>query len=135
MNISQTASKLILCIVALVSLISGVSIVIFDNINFCGGVVFSGFFVILKLIITERSIEHSLNLDPKSAENYMKGQYAVRYFLTGGVLLASALIEPINIYGAAVGILLAQPAGYIVMFLESRSGNKPQRSTTEQDDI
>lgn len=124
MHLSQTANKLILAVLALAALFCGISIVFFDNINFCGGVLFSTIFVVIKLIVTEKSIQHAVNLDAKSADAYMKGQYALRYFLTGGVLIAAALIEPINLYGAIVGALLAQPAGYIVMFLEGRTGNK-----------
>ncbi len=131
MNLSQTANKLILCVIALSALICGVSIVFFNNLNFCGGVLFSTFFVIIKLIITEKSIKHSIELDTKSADNYMKAQYAFRYFLTGGVLIAAALFDQINLYGAVVGVVLAQPAGYIVMFLEGRSG-KPVNSSKEQ---
>ncbi len=133
MNISQTATKLILCVIAISALICGVSIVFFNNLDFCGGVLFSTFFVVIKLIITEKSIEHSMNLDAKSADNYMKAQYALRYFLTGGILIAAALIEQINLYGAVVGVVLAQPAGYIVMFLEGRSG-KPVSTTNSTDE-
>ncbi len=122
MNLSQTANKLILCVIALSALICGISIVFFNNLDFCGGVVFSTFFVIIKLAITEKSIKHSMDLDAKSADNYMKAQYAFRYFLTGGILIAAALLDQINLYGAVVGIVLAQPAGYIVMFLEGKSG-------------
>lgn len=125
MNLSQTGNKLIIAVIALATLICGISIVFFNNISFCGGIVFSTAFVIVKLVITEKSIKHSLTLDAKGAEGYMKAQYAVRYFLTGMVLIAAALIEPINLYGAIVGALLAQPAGYIVMFMESKTGNKP----------
>ncbi len=132
MNISQTATKLILCVVALAALICGISIVFFNNIDFCGGVAFSTVFVIIKLIVTEKSIEHSLNLDAKGSEGYMKAQYAIRYFLTGIVLIAAALIEPINLYGALVGIVLAQPAGYIVMFLEGRSAKSIKSSKKEE---
>lgn len=122
MNLSQTGNKLILAVIALAILVCGISMVFFDNISFCGGVIFSTVFVIVKLIITEKSIQHSLNLDPKGAEAYMKAQYAIRYFLTGMILIAAALIEPINLYGAIVGVLLAQPAGYIVMYMESKTG-------------
>ncbi len=133
MNISQTANKLILCVIALSALICGISIVFFNNLNFCGGVVFSTFFVIIKLIITEKSIQHSIELDPKSADNYMKAQYAVRYFLTGAILIVAALYEPINLYGAIVGVVLAQPAGYIVMFLEGRSGKTTETTNSSNE--
>ncbi len=131
MNLSQTANKLILCVLALATFICGVSIVFYNNIDFCGGVAFSAFFVILKLIITEKSIQHSVELDPKSAEGYMKAQYAVRYFLTGAVLIAAALVDSINLYGAIVGVLLAQPAGYIVMFLEGRTGSRTTKTSED----
>lgn len=132
MNLSQTANKLILCVIALATLICGIAIVFFNNLSFCGGVAFSTIFVVVKLIITEKSIQHSLNLDPKGSDNYMKGQFAIRYFMTGAVLIAAALIDQINLYGALVGVVLAQPAGYIVMFLESRTGNRPISSEVEE---
>lgn len=136
MKISQTAIKLVLSIFALSAFICGIGIVFFDNINFAGGVIFGAFFSAFKIIITEKSIEHAINLtDPKSAEAYTKGQYAFRYFITGAVLISAALIEPINLYGAIIGVLLAQPAGYIVMFLEGRSGNRPKVDNTQSSDI
>ncbi len=121
MKLSQTAVKLIIAILALSVLISGVAIVGFNNVNFCGGLAFGAFFSAFKIILTERSIEHTVNLNnEKSAEAYARAQYALRYFITGGVLISAALIDSVNLYGAIVGVLLAQPAGYIVMFLEGR---------------
>ncbi len=128
MKLSQTMIKLILVVLALGLLVSGISVVFFKNINFCGGVAFGAFFTILKLIITEKSIEHSFKYDEKGADSYMKAQYAVRYFLTGGALIAAALIPQIDLYGGIVGILLAQPAAYIVMFLEGKNV-KPTNTT------
>ncbi len=121
MKLSQTNIKLILVVVALSLFASGISLVFYNNISFCGGVAFGALFTILKLIITEKSIEHSLLLDQQGADVYMKAQYAVRYFLTGGALIAAALVPQINLYGAIVGILLAQPAAYIVMYLEGKN--------------
>ncbi len=130
MKLSQTITKLILVVLALSLLASGISIAFYKNIAFCGGVAFGALFTILKLVITEKSIEHSFKYDQKGADSYMKAQYAVRYFLTGGALVAAALIPQINLYGAIVGILLAQPAAYIVMFLEGKNV-KPNTETKE----
>ncbi len=121
MKLSQTNTKLILIVLAFGLLASGISLVFYKNIGFCGGVAFGVLFTILKLIITEKSIEHSMKLDQKGADGYMKAQYAVRYFLTGGALIAAALIPQVNLYGAILGLLLAQPAAYVVMFLEGRN--------------
>ncbi len=120
MKLSQTAIKLILAVLAFATLISGVAILVYQNVNFVGGLLFGATFCIFKIIITERSIEHSVTIDAKSAESYIKAQYAIRYFLTGAFLISVALIDNINLYGAITGIILAQPAGYAVMFLESK---------------
>ncbi len=130
MKLSQTIIKLTLVVLALGLLASGISVVFYKNYDFCGGVAFGALFTILKLIITEKSIEHSLKLEQKGADAYMKAQYAVRYFLTGGAMIAAALIPQINLYGAIFGILLAQPAAYIVMFMEGRN-IKPITETKE----
>ncbi len=126
MKISQTNIKLILTVLALGLFASGISLVFYNNINFCGGVAFGALFTCFKLILTEKSIEHSLRYDSKGADGYMKAQYAVRYFITGGALIAAALIPQINLYGAIIGIVLAQPAAYIVMFMEGRTGETTQ---------
>ncbi len=130
MKLSQTNVKLILVVLALGLFASGISLVFYKNISFCGGVAFGALFTILKLILTEKSIDHSMKLDEKGADVYMKAQYAVRYFITGGALIASALIPQVNLYGAIIGILLAQPAAYIVMYLEGRNV-KPASNVTE----
>ncbi len=133
MKLSQTNIKLILVVLALSLLISGISIVFYNNINFCGGIAFGALFTILKLILTERSIEHSFKYDTKGADSYMKAQYALRYFITGGVLIAAALIDEINLYGAIIGVLLAQPSAYIVMFLEGRKPNQNTNNEIKED--
>jgi hypothetical protein len=68
--------------------------------------------------------EESAEKSAKSAANYIKMQYLIRFGATVAVLLAAALISFIDILGALAGILTWQIATYSLKFSKRvRQGN------------
>ena len=85
------------------------------------GVILSSALNVLKVVLLERAINKTLDMDePKAGSNYIRIQYLMRYFLSGAVLLAAGLItkyvDPpfINIVGALVGIFTMQISVIVV---------------------
>ena len=119
---------LVICISALVMIASGIvvslavkSIDSMQALYFPLGVVLSSALNVLKVILLERAIQKTLDMeDPKSGSNYIRIQYLLRYFLSGAVLVVAGLItryvDPpfINIIGALVGIFTMQISVIIV---------------------
>ena len=130
MKLSLTSRKMILviCISALIMAAIGIvvclavsSIDSMQALYFPLGVILSSALNVCKVILLERAIQKTLDMDdPKAGSNYIRVQYLLRYFLSGVVLVAAGLItkyaDPpfINIIGALVGIFTMQISVIIV---------------------
>lgn len=81
-------------------------------------------FSALKLILLEKSLSKSVDMNKDSAQTYARFQYMLRYFLTFGVLVAAAVIKPISLLGTIIGIIMTQPAALIAGFSENRKQSR-----------
>jgi len=88
-----------------------------DSLYFAIGVIITSSLNVLKIYLLDRSVRKTLEMDnPTTGKLYTSFQYLLRYFLTGAVLLAAAMItlyvEPpfINLWGAVAGVFTLQIA-------------------------
>jgi len=69
---------------------------------------------VLKVVLLEKSLVKSMDMDGKIATNYSNVQMVARYFLTIIVLFLAAFFRNvIGLFGTVAGILALQPAAYI----------------------
>ncbi|MFV0504134.1 MAG: ATP synthase subunit I [Lachnospirales bacterium] len=85
-------------------------------INYQLGLAFGTIYSAIKIILLEKTLEKAVKLNPADAQNYVRVQYIVRYTLTFIALIVAALIKPLDLLGAILGILSLQLATYIAGF-------------------
>jgi len=138
MKLSVAGQKMVfvICIAALIIAAVGAVVYIFvdslptlDAIPFALGVVLTSALNILKIVMLERTIRITLDMeDPDRGKNYIRIQYLLRYILSGAVLLAAGLVSYYTPYtsiaiGAIIGIFTMQISVIVVrhMKLEEQS--------------
>lgn len=118
LKISDVNKTLIKSIVILAFIGFGIGAFITHNILLYGiGVVIGTLTSILKVILLERSLNRAVDMQPQDAENYTRLQYSSRFFFTVAVLVISAIVPFIDLYGVIVGLVLIQPAVYLTNFI------------------
>lgn len=68
----------------------------------------------IRLVLLEKSLNKSVEMEKESASNYARLQYMVRYFLTLAILIVVAVTDVASLLGTLIPLLLVQPAVYIV---------------------
>ena len=123
MEISGTAKKMIYVIGISALVIIGAGILYYRSaaaFPFALGVALTSGLNALKLILLERAVYNVVDMDAKRAERYILAQHMLRFALTAFVLVASALVPFVSIWGAAAGIFTFPLAAYSTkIFLES----------------
>ena len=85
---------------------------------FALGVLLTSGINVLRLHMLNNAVEKAVNLtESKSAANYMRGQFLIRFVLLAAVLVASALLDFINLWGAVYGVFTLQISAYAMKFL------------------
>jgi uncharacterized membrane protein YbhN (UPF0104 family) len=79
-----------------------------------------------KWLMAEKALTRAVEMNGKGAEAFAKAQFSLRYLLLGGVLVAAALIDGINLYAAIIGIILFTPAVYLakIIFKDSLTNGR-----------
>ena len=124
-SISKTAKRLIQC-AGFVSLAAfGVGIVLimlFFEINilfFAFGILWGYSVTCYRVFSLDRNLNNSVDLADGKAKGYAVFGFFFRYILTFGALAAAVFVPFIDIWGAFIGVLSLQPAGYLVrLFLK-----------------
>lgn len=80
------------------------------------GLLLGTVFSIVKLILLEKSIDKSLEMDGTPAQNYIFTQYILRYILTALVLFFAVTDKNLNIIGFIIGLFSLQLSAYITGF-------------------
>ena len=124
MGLSKPGKKLIFFIAVAALFAITVGAVAYRSIEalyFALGVILTSSLNVGKVCLLERSVSKTLDMqDPAVGKNYIRLQYLLRYFLSGAVLLAAALVsiysDPpfINLWGAVAGMFTLQAAVIIV---------------------
>ncbi len=101
--------------IAFVSLCIGL-FVASDRWEFAAGITLGTLFSVGRMLLLERNVRRSLDMEAENAQNYMRVNFALRYVLTFAVLALFAITPWISIWGAIIGIFAMQVAIYIVNF-------------------
>lgn len=81
------------------------------------GVLLGGGFSALKLVLMEKSLSKSADMQSGRSSGYAAAHYMLRYFLTIGVLvLAMVMRNTFNFFGVIIGILLLQFSAYLATY-------------------
>ncbi len=128
-KISDTAKQLLITMLILTVCAFVIGLFFISRLNISAfsyglGLLVGFLFSALKLILTERSLNKSVEMDKQNAQSYARAQYMARYFLTLLVLVGAALIKSISLLGAIIGVLIVQPAAFIVGIMENRRKSK-----------
>lgn len=115
-KISYITKQIIIVMSALSLLFFGLGTFFSDNIMALFiGYLFGTVFSILKLILLEKSLESSLNMEKNRAVSYTRFHYSLRYILTGAMLfIAASNKEKISLVGVIVSLITLRPALYLV---------------------
>jgi len=130
MRLSDTARRMmwVLCI-SLPVIIAGGAVYHFYHkfsfMPFALGAALGTALNIAKVIMIDRAVKKIVNMDSVKAGNYVRSQHLLRFLLTGIVLVLTALIPFINLWGAAIGVLVYPIALY---FLRDSHARKPKQN-------
>ena len=117
MNLSDVAKKMIKVIcISLLALVAA-SAAYYRSMSFLPfaiGASLGAGHNVLKIGMLDRAVEKSMAMEAKKARNYMLVQYFLRFSLTALVLIFSALVNFISIYGATAGVLTYQIAAFTI---------------------
>ncbi len=121
-QLSEAGRKMILIIAALFLVALGVGLVfkLAPAFIYFKGLLLGSLFAALKVLMLERTLSKAVNMEPKSATNYSRMHYTLRYFLTGLMLAVAALEPSISFLGAVIGLFTFTAAAYSVNFFLKR---------------
>jgi len=115
---------------------------LYEALPFALGVIVTSALNILKIIMLERSIQKTLDMDnPDTGKNYIRLQYLLRYFLTAVVLVIIGLLHIyidspriISIWGALFGLFTMQIALIAVRHTKLIEDEPPVDKTQDDND-
>jgi hypothetical protein len=88
---------------------------------------------LLRIVLLERSIGKSLDMEPGRAKLYATAQFLLRYAATGGVLVFAALTpQYMNFFGTAAALASLQLAAYLHNHLWKGENTAPSGSHPEE---
>jgi hypothetical protein len=125
MTSKEAARKMmqVVCIAAGAIILAGVVYYrSFDAMLFGAGVVMTSACNVARIYLLNAAVEKAVEIETgKSAGNYMRGQYLLRFLLIGAVLVAAALISTRTanqsiLWGAVAGVFTMQIAAYSLKF-------------------
>ncbi len=131
-NLSDTTKKMLtalLCLCVIAGILGVLAIVFLYksentfifSVKYVFGLAAGYIFSCFKMLLLEKSIKKSVDMEKNDASAYARGQYILRYFLSFAVLVVLALISPVCLLGAAIGMVLVQPAAaFAGRWIESR---------------
>lgn len=138
MKLSYLAKKMITIMGVSFIVFVLASIIYYRSLSFFPfalGVLLGTALSMMKVIMIEKVVDKSLEMDTKTAPNYIKLQYMVRFLFTGILLVAAALVPFISLWGAACGILSFQLSAYLVKFFFKRVDNYDGTKEMELDAV
>lgn len=108
MRLSDIAKKMlwILCILFVILMVAGIAYYrSFAFFPFALGAFLGVALNIFKVIMIDRITKKIVDMEKGKASNYATVQHFLRFLLTGVILVLSAVLPFINIWGAAAGVL------------------------------
>ncbi len=122
MDMSKTLKQIIITVAALGVIAFGIGIFFTENVLFwLIGIAFGTIISIIKVILLEKTLNKAVDMPPEDAKNYTRSRYTLRLVLSVVLIVAAVKIPYINVIGVIVGLLLVQPAVYIVNFANRKN--------------
>ena len=123
-ELSSIASKIKSATVILLLLLIAASAAYYRSFAFApfafGAILGAGLNVV-KITMLERAVVKAVGMEKKDAGNYIRFQYFLRLLITGLVLILSATLPFISIWGAAAGIFTMPPATFYAKRFTARA--------------
>ncbi len=117
MNSKKVLKQIIISIAALGIIAMGIGIYFADNILYWVlGIAAGTAISMLKVIMLERTLDRAVDMPPEDAKNYTRSRYTFRMILSIAAVVVAIKLPWFNVIGVIVGLLLVQPAVYIVNF-------------------
>jgi len=121
MKLSGAAYKMIvtigICFVVIAVLGFSAQIFFFEGFGallFAVGALLGCALSALKVYLLDRTVSKSLTLEAQDAKNYIGVHVFIRFILTGVVLAIAIFIDPVALWGAALGILTLQISAFSI---------------------
>jgi ATP synthase I chain len=118
MESEKVLKQLAICVVALGIVALGIGLFFADNIlNWIIGIIIGTALSVLKVIMLKKTLDKAVDMSPEDAKNFTRSRYTLRMVLSIAVVVAAFKIPYVNVVSVIVGLLLVQPAVYIVNFI------------------
>ena len=118
MDSAKTLKQIITIVVALGVIALGIGMFFANSILYWAvGIALGTFVSVLKVVMLEKTLNKAVDMAPEDAKNYTRSRYTFRMVLTIALVAVAIKIPYINVIGLIVGLLLIQPAVYIVNFI------------------
>lgn len=118
MESEKVLKQLATCVVALGIVALGIGLFFADNIlNWIIGIIIGTALSVLKVIMLKKTLDKAVDMSPEDAKNFTRSRYTLRMVLSIAVVVAAFKIPYVNVVSVIVGLLLVQPAVYIVNFI------------------
>ncbi|NLV86097.1 MAG: hypothetical protein GX025_02590 [Clostridiales bacterium] len=124
MKPTQLAKKMILIICVLMLIFMAASAIYYRSLAclpFIYGCLLGGALSSYKVILLDKTVDKALGLEQSTADNYVKLQHLLRFFLSAAVLVAAALVPAISLWGAVAGVFSFQLSLYVLRLTEKFS--------------
>ena len=125
MKLSLVAKKMLMVLGASSLVISAIAAAYyrsFEFLPFAAGVFAASGLNILKVVMLDHAVERATGMENKdSAVNYMRGQYFIRFALSGVALYFAVTTPFISLWGLAAGLATMYIAGFSMKFLLSEA--------------
>jgi len=116
MKLNDIAKKMIFVLCILLAVITVGSAIYYRSLAFlpfATGALLVVALNIVKIVMLDHAVDKALTMtEGKSAGNYMRVQYFLRFILTGAVLVFAATSPYINLWGAVAGVFTMPVAAY-----------------------
>lgn len=118
MDSYDVLKKLIVVVVALGVIVFGIGSFWTESILFWFfGILLGTGISVIKVIMLNNTLNKAVEMSPEDAKNYTRSRYTFRLVLSIVMVVVAVKIPYISVVGVIVGLLLVQPAVYIVNFL------------------
>ncbi|MGN1318388.1 MAG: ATP synthase subunit I [Lachnospirales bacterium] len=92
-----------------------------ESLYWVFGIVLGTAISVFKVIMLEKTLNKAVDMSPEDAKNYTRTRYTYRLVLSILAVVVCIKIPFINVIGVIVGLLLVQPAVYIVNFFSKKN--------------
>lgn len=148
-NLSKTAKIMILSVIAVCIILLIVGLIILNlieyynvfgdkfevekNLPFAIGLMLGGVSSIIKVILIERALNRTLDIeDEQQAKNMGQMFYMGRFIFSFAVLLVGVLVKFFGFFGTILGVFSLRVAAHITSVIEAKNKNNNIKNESEE---